>query len=66
MEQKILRLDDVRRVTGLSKTAVYGLIKRGAFPRPIQLTPRAVGWRVADVDEWVASRPETEAAKAVA
>lgn len=58
MEQKILRLDDVKRVTGLSKTAVYGQIKRGAFPRPIQLAPRAVGWRADDIDNWIASRPE--------
>ena len=60
MEQRILRLADVERKTGLRKSAIYNGIAAGTFPRPIQLTARARGWRCADIDEWIASRPKTD------
>ena len=57
---QILRLPAVLNRVGLGKTALYALIRRGHFPRPVQLSAaRAVGWRVEDVDEWLQARPRT-------
>ena len=56
-EAKILRIRDVEARIALKKSAIYEMIQRGEFPKAIKLGPRAVGWRVADVDEWIASRP---------
>lgn len=53
----IFRIEDVMRVTGLSKTTVYKYLKRGTFPALVRLTDRAVGWRAADIQAWIASRP---------
>ena len=52
----IYRLPAVLEVTGLSKATVYRLLERGEFPPRVKLSPRCVGWRVADVDAWLDER----------
>ena len=52
----IYRLPVVLEVTGLSKATIYRLLERGEFPPRVQLSPRCVGWRVADIDAWLAAR----------
>ena len=52
----IYRLPAVLEITGLSKATIYRLIGRGDFPPRVQLSPRCVGWRVGDVDEWLEKR----------
>ncbi len=56
-EPRILRLPEVKQRTGLSKASIYRQIATGGMPPPIRLGPRAVGWRLADIDAWLASRP---------
>ena len=56
MEPRILRLREVQQQTRLSKATIYRLLRSGAFPRPIRLSERAVGWRTEEIDEWLASR----------
>lgn len=51
-----LRLPEVKAVTGLSKTSLYGLIRRQNFPAPVRLGPRAVAWVRSEVNQWAASR----------
>lgn len=53
----ILRLPDVERITGLSRSTIYVMMKGGYFPRSLQVGRRAVGWREAEVQDWLASRP---------
>ena len=54
---KIFRLPGVVERTGLSPATVWRLVRAGRFPAPIRLGVRAVGWRRADIQTWVASRP---------
>lgn len=54
----ILRRKQVEARTGLSRSAIYALMARNEFPRPVRLTAKAVGWRSAAVDAWVQSRVE--------
>ena len=49
----LLRLYDVRRRTGLSRSALYRLIAAGQFPRPIQLTERTSAWPDHVVQAWI-------------
>ncbi|MFL9907345.1 helix-turn-helix transcriptional regulator [Paraburkholderia sp. RL17-337-BIB-A] len=49
----ILRRNQVQDATGLSKSTIYARTREGTFPRPIQLGPRAVGWRRGDIDAWL-------------
>lgn len=55
---RILRLAELELTVGLRRSRIADLIKRGDFPKPRQLSDRAIGWRESDVLAWVASRPE--------
>jgi len=50
----ILRRKQVEAETGLSKSTIYARIKAGTFPAPIQIGPRAVGFRAGDIDAFLA------------
>nr|WP_152456427.1 AlpA family transcriptional regulator [Microbulbifer sp. THAF38] len=52
----ILRLPEVERQTGLKKTYIYALVKKGEFPTPIKLGERASGWLSSEVCQWVQDR----------
>lgn len=56
LNQKILRLREVVNTTGLSKSSVYRLIALKLFPVPVKLGLAAVGWRLTDINAWLASR----------
>ena len=50
---RTIRRPEVQEMTGLARSTVYALVKAGRFPKPLRLGPRAVGWRLADVLEWM-------------
>jgi prophage regulatory protein len=52
----ILRLNDVMKRTGLSRSTIYAYIDKGAFPKPFKIGDRAVGWYEHVIDEWMASK----------
>lgn len=54
MSHRILRRPDVEQLTGLSRSTIYAMMANGAFPKPVRLGKRAVGWREADVTAWLA------------
>jgi prophage regulatory protein len=42
----------------MGRSTICSLIAAdGAFPAPVRLGTRAVGWRWSDLDEWTQSRP---------
>lgn len=50
------RLKEVKAQVGYKRTAIYEMIKRGEFPKPYALGPRAVGWLSSDISAWIESR----------
>jgi prophage regulatory protein len=53
---RILRPREVTEVTGLSRTTIWRGVNAGTFPKPVRLTPSAIGWCEADVARWLAGR----------
>ena len=53
---RLLRLPEVEQATGLRKSTVYLLMKRGEFPRCVQVTARCVAWPESRVLQWVQDR----------
>lgn len=51
-----LRLPEVKRRTGLSRSSIYLRIKTGDFPAPIKLGGRAVGWVEEEITAWARDR----------
>jgi len=54
----LLRRPDVERITGLSRSSIYAMMKIGEFPQSIPLTGRIVAWLQSEILEWVQSRIE--------
>jgi len=53
---RFLRLAEVESVTGLKKSTIYLLMKRGEFPKCVQLTARCVAWPESRVLQFVQDR----------
>jgi prophage regulatory protein len=49
----ILRRWQVEGKTGLSRSTIYRRMREGTFPHAISLGGRMVGWREADVDQFL-------------
>jgi prophage regulatory protein len=53
---RVLRLPEVEVVTGKRRSGIYEAIEAGAFPAPIALGERAVGWLQSEIEAWLAQR----------
>lgn len=62
MADRHLRRPAVEELTGLSRSTIYDLMAKGAFPRPVRLTAKAVAWPESVIAEWLSQRPKTGAA----
>jgi prophage regulatory protein len=52
----ILTIQDVVRVTTVSRGQIYRLLTRNEFPPPVHLSAHRIGWRQSVVESWLASR----------
>ncbi len=57
----LIKRPQVEARTGLSRSHLYALVKRGEFPPPIPLSNdgRAVAWSEQAVQAWIESRINT-------
>ncbi len=53
----LLRLRDVQKFTGLSRSTIYRLEAAGDFPQRVRLSERASAWHENELIEWRDSRP---------
>lgn len=57
----VLPLEAAAAYTSLSPTLLQEATRTDPdFPRPIQLSARRVGWLVAELDAWLATRPRSQ------
>lgn len=52
----ILRRPEVQARTGLPRSTMYDMIRKDAFPAPIPLGAKAVGWLEHEIEGWLADR----------
>ena len=55
---RLIRLPEVKHLTGLSSATIYRHIAKKQFPASIQLGTRAVAWSSEDIEAWVGERIE--------
>jgi len=63
-ERRLIRLAEVQRLSGLSRTGIYARMADRTFPQRVPLGGRAVGWVEEEVHAWVAARIEQREAAA--
>ncbi|WP_371762633.1 helix-turn-helix transcriptional regulator [Massilia sp.] len=54
---RMIKLPEVISMTGLSRSSIYLLIKKGNFPPQIKLSTRSSGWLWREINSWLESRP---------
>lgn len=55
-ENRLIRLPEVQRLTGLKRSQLYALAQRDEFPRPIKLSERCSAWLESAVRDWICDR----------
>ncbi len=53
IDDRILRIGTVLKLTGLSRSTLYRKVQRGEFPKQIKLSERCAGWRQSSVNAWM-------------
>jgi predicted DNA-binding transcriptional regulator AlpA len=56
---QLLTVTDVCKLLRISKPTLWRLRRSGNFPDPTTVTERIFGWRRAEIDAWLASRPNS-------
>ena len=57
--ESLLRLEQVKLRTGLSRSTVYAKVASGDFPKPVAIGSRAVAWVESEVSAWIQERIAT-------
>ncbi|MDY0922685.1 AlpA family transcriptional regulator [Leclercia sp. CFBP8987] len=55
-QERFLRLPEVMHQCGLSRSTLYDLIARNAFPAQVSLGGKNVAWLQSEVTAWMAER----------
>lgn len=58
-QERFMRLTEVVRVTGLSRSQIYRLMGRKEFPTTIPLGPCTVAWRQSQINGWICEKIES-------
>ena len=53
-EDRILRLEEVMKMTRLSRSTIYAKEADRSFPARVKLGARATGWFLSDINAWMA------------
>lgn len=59
MLDRVLRIDEVSELVGLSRTTIYRLMLSGDFPKNFKLGERSSGWLLSQINQWLQERVET-------
>ena len=56
--KRLIRIRDVIKLTGISKSYIYQLCNNNLFPKSIQLVPggKSVAWKESEILEWIDER----------
>jgi prophage regulatory protein len=63
--ERLIRLKELRHLTGLGRSTIYRLIEQGRFPkqlRPLGENVKLAVWRATEVRQWIAARANGEPA----
>ena len=57
--RKVINIQEVSEMTGLSASTIKRLEKKNHFPKRIQISFRRIGWDIQEIQQWITSRRES-------
>lgn len=54
---KIIRVEQVIELVQLSRTTIWRMERENQFPQRVRLGTKAMGWKEAEIESWLAQRP---------
>ena len=54
----VLRPAQAAEALGITRSTLTRWRQRDDFPKALRLGPQAIGWRRADIESWIAERPD--------
>jgi len=48
-----VRIKDVVRMTGLSRSTIYRLIAKNQFPKQFKISMHSIAWRTSAIEQWI-------------
>lgn len=58
MNTRLIRLSEVRKMTGLSRSGIYKYLSEDKFPQSVNLGTRAIAFVEHEVQHWIEQRIE--------
>ena len=59
-ENRIIRLRELKILTGLSAATIWRKEKESTFPKRRRISKRAVGWMHDEISQWISGRTTTK------
>ena len=56
MQDRLLRRREVERITSMSRSSIYRLMRSGSFLLPLRVGDTAVRWKESDIADWIKTR----------
>ena len=53
---QLLRIHEVTKLTGLSRSSIYKQMQLKNFPKGVKITSRSIAWPSDEIDLWVSER----------
>jgi prophage regulatory protein len=50
---RLIRIDEVKQLTSLSKSSINAWVASGKFPKPANLSLTIKVWRYRDITDWI-------------
>mgnify|MGYP000594812125 CR=1 FL=1 len=55
-QERLLRLPEVIRTTGLSRSSIYRHMQAGEFPSAVKVSAHASAWAQSEIQDWISAR----------
>jgi prophage regulatory protein len=53
---RLIRIDEVLHISGMSRSALYASIQKGEFPAQVKLSKKSSAWVYSEVLDWIRAR----------
>ena len=55
-DDRFVRMSELQKIVSLSRSQIYALISKGAFPKQVKLGEKASAWLLSRVLRWMQAR----------